>query len=215
MIQQNCRAPGFSLIEAAIVLGIVGLVIGGIWVAASAVNEKFQTNQTIRNILLTCTNAQRIYPARKMPASTFGTTITQTSIRSGIFPSDWSNGRYLDEWHVYVQGKLYISGTAILDGTSYPTPSPAAGTYTFSLAGMSKQRCINLFRPLAAEASRKNSVINRVWGFEYNNYPYVTMFGYGSTPTTANWSMIDGMCDYWSGGPVTDDVRGFAVICNN
>lgn len=30
---------GFNLIEAAIVLGVVGLVIGGIWVAASAVRN--------------------------------------------------------------------------------------------------------------------------------------------------------------------------------
>lgn len=34
------RRQGFSLIEAAIVLGIVGLVIGGIWAAASAVQRQ-------------------------------------------------------------------------------------------------------------------------------------------------------------------------------
>lgn len=33
---------GFSLIEAAIVLGVVGLVIGGIWGAASAVSYQYQ-----------------------------------------------------------------------------------------------------------------------------------------------------------------------------
>lgn len=31
---------GFNLIEAAIVLGMVGLVVGGIWIAAAAVKEK-------------------------------------------------------------------------------------------------------------------------------------------------------------------------------
>jgi len=31
---------GFNLIEAAIVLGIVGLVLGGIWIAASSVMER-------------------------------------------------------------------------------------------------------------------------------------------------------------------------------
>lgn len=34
----------FSLIEAAIVLGVVGLVIGGIWVAAAAVQETMRVN---------------------------------------------------------------------------------------------------------------------------------------------------------------------------
>ncbi len=41
-IQTSCKQKsaqrGFNLVEAAIVLGIVGLVIGGIWVAASAIN---------------------------------------------------------------------------------------------------------------------------------------------------------------------------------
>jgi hypothetical protein len=33
---------GFNLIEAAIVLGAIGLVIGGIWIAASAVNRNLR-----------------------------------------------------------------------------------------------------------------------------------------------------------------------------
>jgi len=44
------RIRGFSLIEAAIVLGIVGLVIGGIWVAASKVNQERQLDQIVRTI---------------------------------------------------------------------------------------------------------------------------------------------------------------------
>ncbi len=36
---------GFSLIEAAIVLGVVGLVIGGIWIAAETVMTRVKTSQ--------------------------------------------------------------------------------------------------------------------------------------------------------------------------
>ena len=36
----------FSLIEAAIVLGVVGLVIGGIWTAAAVVNDNIRQRQT-------------------------------------------------------------------------------------------------------------------------------------------------------------------------
>jgi len=43
-------ARGFNLVEAAIVLGVVGLVIGGIWVAASTVSENHKINQTITGI---------------------------------------------------------------------------------------------------------------------------------------------------------------------
>jgi len=41
---------GFSLIEAAIVLGIIGLVIGGIWVAATAVRNNQRNAKVITDI---------------------------------------------------------------------------------------------------------------------------------------------------------------------
>jgi len=45
------RQSGFNLIEAAIVLGVVGLVIGGIWIAAASVSMKMNTNaQGIRSL---------------------------------------------------------------------------------------------------------------------------------------------------------------------
>jgi len=40
------QEQGFSLIEAAIVLGVVGLVMGGIWVAASTVTDKLKWSRT-------------------------------------------------------------------------------------------------------------------------------------------------------------------------
>lgn len=42
---------GFSLIEAAIVLGITGLVIGGLWVAAASVQKQIRFNQNIDLIM--------------------------------------------------------------------------------------------------------------------------------------------------------------------
>ena len=45
MQQRHNHKRGFNLIEAAIVLAVVGLVIGGIWVAASAVRDNYKANQ--------------------------------------------------------------------------------------------------------------------------------------------------------------------------
>lgn len=48
----HARAPrGFNLVEAAIVLGVVGLVIGGIWSAASAIRTNYLVNQTYNGIM--------------------------------------------------------------------------------------------------------------------------------------------------------------------
>lgn len=46
--RSNQSNNGFNLIEAAIVLAVVGFVIGGIWIAASAVNESLKVSQTIK-----------------------------------------------------------------------------------------------------------------------------------------------------------------------
>jgi len=42
---------GFSLIEAAIVLGVVGLVIGGIWAAASSISRNMRKNEALSGIM--------------------------------------------------------------------------------------------------------------------------------------------------------------------
>lgn len=42
---------GLSLIETAIVLGVIGLVIGGIWVAAATVTESNRQNTLISNLI--------------------------------------------------------------------------------------------------------------------------------------------------------------------
>jgi Tfp pilus assembly protein PilE len=81
--QQGQR--GFNLIEAAIVLGIVGLIVGGIWVAAAAVYENLRTGRGTQQLLQT---AQAI---RSLHASQ--TTITTGDITASMaaakaLPSD-------------------------------------------------------------------------------------------------------------------------------
>ena len=51
---------GFSLIEAAIVLGVVGLVLGGTWIGASAVNTRMKV-QAYVTLLTQAMNAGRDY----------------------------------------------------------------------------------------------------------------------------------------------------------
>jgi len=48
-IGQPCK--GFSLVEAAVVLGVVGFVLGGIWVAAAHFSEEYKVNKTVEGIM--------------------------------------------------------------------------------------------------------------------------------------------------------------------
>ena len=47
---------GFSLVEAAIVLGVIGLVIGGIWYSAAKFYEDYKVNKTVEGIFSTARN---------------------------------------------------------------------------------------------------------------------------------------------------------------
>lgn len=54
----------FSLIETAIVLGVMGLVIGGIWVAAASVNDYFKWKQTEEGLMYYWEVINSYYPAQ-------------------------------------------------------------------------------------------------------------------------------------------------------
>ena len=86
-------ALGFNLIEAAIVLGVIGLIIGGIWVAAAAINENLKVNRTITGVMTIINNVNRAFPARDyLTGSDVGVlediTPHTLGIRMGIPPTD-------------------------------------------------------------------------------------------------------------------------------
>jgi len=56
-----CPRRGFSLIEAAIVLGVIGLVIGGIWIGAEAVNRNLKMNNTVNGLISGVQDLRRLY----------------------------------------------------------------------------------------------------------------------------------------------------------
>jgi len=109
------RRNAFSLIEAAIVLGIVGLVIGGIWVAAAAVSQNRIRTDMLANVrdmririaevwkgIPLTPNAgvylpltQTLYPANEVisvsalpePTRTYWTTMNLTGTHARLSPS--------------------------------------------------------------------------------------------------------------------------------
>ena len=96
---------GFNLIEAAIVLGVVGLVIGGIWVAAAAVMQNYRVNQTSSAILLTVSNVRNlIHGTADSLSQSLGSdpdnNITSAMMDAGAVPKDftYSAGAALPNW---------------------------------------------------------------------------------------------------------------------
>ncbi len=73
-----CRKRGFNLIESAVVLGIVGLVIGGIWVAASAVMERNKQTATLNMVVSTVEKIRFIL--KDVPAYSYPDSYDLTSL---------------------------------------------------------------------------------------------------------------------------------------
>ncbi len=73
----NKKARGFTLTEMALVLLIVGIILGAIWVAAGHVQTKVYINQTIQEVNQIAKNVRGMYAA--LPKAPRPTTAKQRS----------------------------------------------------------------------------------------------------------------------------------------
>ena len=88
--KQPNNHSGFNLIESAIVLGIVGLVIGGIWVAASQISYKMRTKETYEGVSSALQKMKELFPpdlARKLDSS-----VDLSPLSTQLFPQSWQHG---------------------------------------------------------------------------------------------------------------------------
>lgn len=83
--KKNRAVRAFSLIEAAIVLAIVGLVIGAIWVAANSVRENRQVNKMVEAVLYMTERLNILY--RDTPPATTAD-VTSQLLLMDVVPED-------------------------------------------------------------------------------------------------------------------------------
>ncbi len=82
------RQRGFNLVEAAIVLGVVGLVIGGIWTAAAAVNRNMKLNDLTQAISIMHNNLSAVYQSNRPANNTY--TIIEGPLLREVTPRNLS-----------------------------------------------------------------------------------------------------------------------------
>jgi len=128
---------GFNLIEAAIVLGVVGVVLGGIWTAASVVTNKMQLNTECKGVISTVNNIQNLISRRDAMLIGDGVSITALGVSAKVFPSDWvvaPNGRARDP----LGG---IHGLTNYDG--------GAPRFNYIISNISSAACVNLISKIS------------------------------------------------------------------
>lgn len=129
------RRQGFSLIEAAIVLGIIGLVIGGIWVAAAAVIENKRFGDAQIGMLQIIDGLRQAYNNR---AIANGTDLTALVATGKIAPQNWikTATTLADPWGGAVQVGM--------DSSSGAFCSAAPDKWHFTFADVDNRTCTKL-----------------------------------------------------------------------
>lgn len=146
---QAPRQRGFNLVETAIVLGLVGLVIGAIWIAASALSESYKASETQKGLMVLASNLQRNLPYASYP-STGGLALQGAPVvamKAG--PDNWIRGtEYYTPYNTQITFMLYASDT--LPSGSVPRVPHFRITFTTP----TKAQANSLIRLLANRASQ-------------------------------------------------------------
>jgi len=82
------KTGGFTLTELALVLGIMGLILGAIWTATSKASANNKVTKGAREVLAIVEGVRAIYAARGMGNGAAQVDITQALINFGVYPAD-------------------------------------------------------------------------------------------------------------------------------
>jgi prepilin-type N-terminal cleavage/methylation domain-containing protein len=135
---------GFTLTEIAIVLGIIGLILGAIWAAASSVYANLKANQAQQGILAAAQAVRSLFATSAATGIAAGTNTPITS--PGMFPVNWQSttvGRVGNPWHVNPTASYaYVIGNGQqfaveIDGISDAGCAQLIGFYTAAAASQS------------------------------------------------------------------------------
>ncbi|MDP9126808.1 MAG: prepilin-type N-terminal cleavage/methylation domain-containing protein [Pseudomonadota bacterium] len=141
---RDAAKRGFTLTEIAIVLGIVGLILGAIWVAAAAVYNNLRTSKATTELLTIVQNVRAMYatsstvdPAATMPFTAVAVnTAPATYIAAGVFPADMVNAAGTlaqDPWN----GSVAIVPAQSAAGT-------ANDSFMVAFDRVPQQACVNM-----------------------------------------------------------------------
>jgi len=149
MKQRHNQKKGFNLIEAAVVLAVVGAVIGGIWVAAAKINDSFKWSQTEKGWIY----------YMNLTAKYFNQTTWAGQPQTDIEPF-WLNFPLPAGWS--------IEGTNPVDPYGFPLSGQVQTDGTYVAVGYFYQnhtQCAKIQRMILRK-------INPIYKIGYTNIPY-------------------------------------------
>jgi len=134
---------GFTLIEIAIVLTIVGLIIGGIWVAASTVFNNNKAQALAKDVIQAVQNTKTLFSSQGTSASTVGVTVTNL-INAGVFPTDMVTP------NAGVLVTPFSTQSAVTDVTVSAAPGGTATSIGYAFNNLPSSACTQLLITLGS-----------------------------------------------------------------
>ncbi len=151
---------GFNLIEAAIVLGIVGLVVGGIWVAATSVYANLRSKTATDQLLKIAQGVRALYATSSTVGGANGGDLTPSMAQANVLPSDVLTGapsaataaNTVNPWggNIGIYGAPNSNGTAVAGFSIVFTNIPAAACTDFVMRNLGVGRDSGLFDAIGA-----------------------------------------------------------------
>ena len=130
---------GFTLTELAIVLGIIGTILGGIWTAASMAHSSQIVDTSARQVVTIAQNIRSFYSGRTQIApSLVGTEATTLLANAGVFPPDMQMQTVTDpNWGTYPRPANAFGGYVAIHIIS-------SNTFRVSYYNLSSMQCTQL-----------------------------------------------------------------------
>lgn len=128
---------GFTLTEVAIVLGIVGLILGAVWVAAAAVYDNMRVKRTNEAILQVVQGVRSLYASgNSTGVTTSGADMTADLIAAGVVPQDMKTS---------ATATTAVNAWSSTGGDFQIQNGNAAGTsFALRFANLPQKACVNM-----------------------------------------------------------------------
>ncbi|MFY9289009.1 MAG: hypothetical protein WAO98_10975 [Alphaproteobacteria bacterium] len=125
------KKAAFTLTEIAIVLGIIGLIIGAIWSAASGVYENLRQDRATNQLMTVVNTIRTLYPGGSSQILDTNPAFQNTLVALGAFPPDLIvAGNPVNPWGDPVQITVISPTTYTINMANSATPEMDAGSCT-------------------------------------------------------------------------------------
>jgi prepilin-type N-terminal cleavage/methylation domain-containing protein len=173
MLTCNFSRRGFSLLEMAIVLGVVGVIIAGVWTLAATAREKSQLSQANQQINLLLRNTRDYYAARALPsAAVVAATFTGTLRSVSVFPETMCSP-------ACVSGALTVRHAFGAEATvAIPSLTAPINQIGVVLSALTKAQCVGLGSSLTTQSQALGLTQFKVGATTHTSFPV--------SPTTLN-----------------------------